>query len=69
MWPSLIAIHPASDVAYTVLQDFELAAWQLTYLCLAPKRVYVDLYCSRKDPQTDLNVDTGTSISTSVGSH
>ena len=22
-------------------QDFELAAWQLTYLCLAPKRVYV----------------------------
>ena len=22
-------------------QDFEVAAWQLTYLCLAPKRVYV----------------------------
>jgi hypothetical protein len=21
-------------------QDFEFAAWQLTYLCIAPKRVY-----------------------------
>lgn len=21
--------------------DFELAAWQLTYLCIAPRRVYV----------------------------
>ncbi|KAG2003502.1 hypothetical protein CC2G_004103 [Coprinopsis cinerea AmutBmut pab1-1] len=24
--------------------DFELAAWQLTYLCLAPKRVYRNVY-------------------------
>ena len=26
-------------VYYLSTQDFELAAWQLTYLCLAPKRV------------------------------
>jgi len=50
-------------------QDFELAAWQLTYLCLAPKRVYVDLYCSRNDPWIDSSVDTGMSTSTSVGGH
>jgi len=69
MLSHLITVHPASDVAHTMLQDFELAAWQLTYLCLAPKRVCVDLHWSRSNPSTDLNVDTGTSISTSVRAH
>ncbi|EEB96219.1 hypothetical protein MPER_04683, partial [Moniliophthora perniciosa FA553] len=27
-----------------ILQDFEQAAWQLTYLCLAPRRVYRNVY-------------------------
>lgn len=34
----------------TACQDFELAAWQLTYLCLAPRRVYASMWCSQLKP-------------------
>ncbi|KAF9494810.1 UNC-50 [Pleurotus eryngii] len=33
-------------------QDFELAAWQLTYLCLAPKRVYRNVYFHKQTKNT-----------------
>jgi len=33
------------DKIDAVLQDFETAAWQLAYLCLSPRRVYVHCYC------------------------
>ncbi|KAH8817857.1 UNC-50 [Flagelloscypha sp. PMI_526] len=32
--------------------DFELAAWQLTYLCLAPKRVYRNVYFHKQTKNT-----------------
>ncbi|KAI0341392.1 UNC-50-like protein [Trametopsis cervina] len=32
--------------------DFELAAWQLTYLCLAPKRVYKNVYFHKQTKNT-----------------
>lgn len=35
-WYPACCIPPINP---NILQDFELAAWQLTYLCLAPKRV------------------------------
>jgi hypothetical protein len=62
----LITIRPASDTTCAMFQDFELAAWQLTYLCLAPKRVYVDLYYPFSEPWTDPNQDTGMCIFTNV---
>ena len=63
----VIGVHAASDAPYTVIQDFEQAAWQLTYLCLAPKRVCVCLGCSSQQPRANLDLDIGTSITTSVG--
>ncbi|KAF9057179.1 UNC-50 [Panaeolus papilionaceus] len=32
--------------------DFELAAWQLTYLCLAPRRVYRNVYFHKQTKNT-----------------
>ncbi|KAH9988798.1 UNC-50-like protein [Russula compacta] len=32
--------------------DFELAAWQLTYLCIAPKRVYRNVYFHKQTKNT-----------------
>ncbi|KAK7685078.1 hypothetical protein QCA50_011915 [Cerrena zonata] len=32
--------------------DFELAAWQLTYLCVAPKRVYRNVYFHKQTKNT-----------------
>ncbi|EIN09032.1 UNC-50-like protein [Punctularia strigosozonata HHB-11173 SS5] len=32
--------------------DFELAAWQLTYLCIAPKRVYKNVYFHKQTKNT-----------------
>ncbi|KAM6492534.1 UNC-50 [Amanita muscaria] len=32
--------------------DFELAAWQLTYLCLSPKRVYRNVYFHKQTKNT-----------------
>jgi len=32
--------------------DFELAAWQLTYLCLSPKRVYRNVYYHKQTKNT-----------------
>jgi hypothetical protein len=46
----VIGVHASSNTACTVTQDFELAAWQLTYLCLAPKRVCVCLHRSFQGP-------------------
>jgi len=47
---SRASVPAPSDITCTVTQDFELAAWQLTYLCLAPKRVCVGLHCSFQRP-------------------
>jgi len=32
--------------------DFELAAWQLTYLCIAPRRVYKNVYFHKQTKNT-----------------
>jgi len=34
------------------MQDFELAAWQLAHLCLAPRRVYRNVYLSKQTKNT-----------------
>ncbi|PBK83420.1 UNC-50 protein [Armillaria gallica] len=57
------ASRPSSSISHRVpiifrrlhrfqQMDFELAAWQLTYLCLAPRRVYRNVYFHKQTKNT-----------------
>ncbi|KAK0442119.1 UNC-50-like protein [Armillaria borealis] len=43
--------------------DFELAAWQLTYLCLAPRRVYRNVYFHKQTKNTWARDDPANTVS------
>jgi len=42
--------------------DFELAAWQLTYLCLSPRRVYRNVYFHKQTKNTWARDDPATLV-------
>ncbi|KAJ7636923.1 UNC-50 [Roridomyces roridus] len=55
--PSTTSSTPRIPVIFRRLHrfhqmDFELAAWQLTYLCIAPRRVYRNVYFHKQTKNT-----------------
>lgn len=62
--------RPTNASPRSALQDFELAAWQMTYLCLAPRRVCVPVPAPpASDTELTLSLSragTGMSTTTSV---